>query len=73
MVRSMVNTLVDGGSDATDSTNAGIASGLETATNFGIGEALLDDPIYGAELKKVFDLYKTNKLAAVDLLSKTKC
>jgi hypothetical protein len=68
----MVNTLVDGGSDATDSTNAGIASGLETATNFGIGEALLDDPIYGAELKKVFDLYKTNKLAAVDLLSKTK-
>ena len=72
MVRSMVNTLVDGGSDATDSTNAGIASGLETATNFGIGEALLDDPIYGAELKKVFDLYKTNKLAAVDLLSKTK-
>lgn len=72
MVRSMVNTLVDGGSDATDPTNASIASGLKTLTNLGIGEALLNDPTYGAELKKVFDLYKTNKVAAADLLFKTK-
>jgi hypothetical protein len=55
-----------------DPTNAGIASGLKAATNLGIGEALLNDPTYGDELKKVFELYKTNKLAAADLLFKTK-
>ena len=38
----------------------------------GIGEALLNDPIYGDELRKVFALYKTNKTAAIDLLFKTK-
>ena len=53
-------------------TDASIASGLKAATNLGIGEALLSDPTYGAELKKVFDLYKTNKVAAADLLFKTK-
>jgi hypothetical protein len=54
-------------------TDASIASGLKAATNLGIGEALLNDPTYGAELKKVFDLYKTNKVAAADLLFKTNC
>ena len=53
-------------------TDASIASGLKAATNLGIGEALLFDKIYGDELKKVFELYKTNKLAAADLLFKTK-
>jgi hypothetical protein len=79
MVRSIVNSLVDGGGNAdsstppvTDLTNASIASGLKAATNLGIGEALLNDPIYGDELKKVFELYKTNKVAASDLLFKTK-
>lgn len=39
----------------------------------GIGEALLNDPKYGAELKKVFDLYKAGKLTeALDELYKTK-
>ena len=56
----------------TNPSNASIASGLKAATNLGIGEALLDDPTYGEELKKVFDLYKTNKVAAADLLFKTK-
>ena len=53
---------------------AEIAAGLKasTALNFGIGEALLNDPTYGAELKKVFELYKTNKTAAIDALFKTK-
>lgn len=55
-----------------DPSNASIAAGLKAATNLGIGEALLDDKIYGAELKKVFELYKTNKVAAADLLFKTK-
>jgi hypothetical protein len=53
-------------------TDASIASGLKAATNLGIGEALLFDSIYGEELKKVFELYKTNKVAAADLLFKTK-
>ena len=53
-------------------TDASIASGLKAATNLGIGEALLFDKIYGDELRKVFDLYKTNKVAAADLLFKTK-
>ena len=56
----------------TDPSNASIAAGLKAATNLGIGEALLFDSIYGDELKKVFELYKTNKVAAADLLFKTK-
>ena len=52
--------------------DAEIAAGIKAATNLGIGEALLNDPIYGAELKKVFELYKTNKTAAIDALFKTK-
>jgi hypothetical protein len=53
-------------------TDAEVTAGLKAATNLGIGEALLNDPVYGSELKKVFDLYKTNKTAAIDLLFKTK-
>ena len=52
--------------------NTDIASGIKAATNLGIGEALLNDPIYGEELRKIFKLYKTNKTAAIDALFKTK-
>jgi hypothetical protein len=52
--------------------NAEITAGLKAATNLGIGEALLNDPLYGKELQDVFKLYKTNKTAAIDLLFKTK-
>lgn len=55
-----------------DTTNAEISAGLKAATNLGIGEALLNDPIYGEELRKVFELYKKNKTAAIDALFKTK-
>jgi len=56
-----------------DASNSEIALGLKTITNLGIGEALLFDSIYGAELKKVFDLYKTGKKTeAADLLFKTR-
>jgi len=78
MVQPTVNTTTIEGINAasarptTDPSNASIAAGLKAATNLGIGEALLFDPIYGAELKKVFDLYKTNRVAAADLLFKTK-
>jgi hypothetical protein len=58
--------------ETTELTDASIASGLKATTNLGIGEALLNDPLYGEELKKVFALYKTNKLAAADLLFKSK-
>jgi hypothetical protein len=52
--------------------NTEIATGLNVVTKFGIGEALLLDPIYGEELRKVFELYKTNKTKAIDELYKTK-
>lgn len=57
---------------STEVTDASIASGLKAATNLGIGEALLNDPTYGEELRKIFALYKTNKVAAADLLFKSK-
>jgi hypothetical protein len=57
---------------AAPASNTEIASALKIATNLGIGEALLADPTYGAELKKVFELYRTNKTAAIDALFKTK-
>jgi hypothetical protein len=54
-------------------TNADVVAGLGTAVNLGIGEAILADPIYGAELKKVFDLYKAGKKTeASEALYKTK-
>jgi hypothetical protein len=52
--------------------NSEIAGALGATTNLGIGEALLDDKTYGAELKKIFDLYKINPVAAADLLFKSK-
>jgi hypothetical protein len=62
----------NGRPSATPASNTEIASALKIATNLGIGEALLNDPTYGAELKKVFELYRTNKTAAIDALFKTK-
>lgn len=54
-------------------TDAEVTAGLRAATNLGIGEALLNDPTYGPELKKVFDLYKAGKKTeAIDALFKTK-
>jgi hypothetical protein len=53
-------------------TDASIAAGLKAATNFGIGEALLLDKTYGDQLQAVFTLYKTNPVAAADLLFKSK-
>lgn len=55
--------------------NPALPKGLtdaEIAANLGIGEALLLDKIYGKELEEVFKLYKTNPVAARDLLFKTK-
>jgi hypothetical protein len=61
-----------GSPETTEPTDASIAAALEQATNLGIGEALLDDDIYGDQLQAVFTLYKTNKTAAADLLFKSK-
>jgi hypothetical protein len=54
-------------------TNVDTAAELGKIVNLGIGEAILSDPTYGAELKAVFDLYKAGKKTeAADALSKTK-
>lgn len=45
----------------------------KTGINLGIGEALLNDPTYGPELKKIFALYKSGKeTEALDELFKSK-
>ena len=55
------------------STDADALAALNAASNYGIGEALLSDPIYGKELTNVFNLYKAGKTtAALDALNKTK-
>lgn len=41
-------------------------------TNLGIGLALLTDALYGDELRKVFEKWKTNKTEALDLLFASK-
>ena len=79
MADPMVNTTTLAGITAAsanppvaEATNAEVSAGIKALTNLGIGEALLNDPIYGEELRKVFELYKKNKTAAVDALFKTK-
>ena len=52
-------------------TDASIASGLKAATNLGIGEALLSDPTYGAELKKVFERFAPKNFASCAEISKS--
>ncbi len=43
-----------------------------TKERFGIGEALLADPVYGPELKKIFDLWKAGKTTeAADAYAKS--
>lgn len=55
-----------------DTTDASIAAALAATTKLGIGEALLLDKTYGEQLQAVFTLYKTNPVAAADLLFKSK-
>lgn len=45
----------------TDTTKTKVTSDTTIRDKFGIGEALLNDPKYGAQLKKVFDLWKAGK------------
>jgi hypothetical protein len=54
-------------------TDTAALEALGAAGNFGIGEALLADPLYGKELTGVFNLFKAGKTtAALDALNKTK-
>ena len=47
--------------------------GIETAANYGISEALLNDPVYGTELSAVYAFFKSNNVgAALEALFKTK-
>jgi hypothetical protein len=41
---------------------AGIVAEQTATDKFGIGEALLNDPKYGAQLRKVFELWNAGKL-----------
>lgn len=53
-------------------TDAAALAELGLANNYGIGEALLSDSIYGKELTAVFNLFKAGKTtAALDALNKT--
>jgi hypothetical protein len=57
----------------TATTDTAALEALGAANNFGIGEALLADPLYGKELTGVFNLFKAGKTtAALDALNKTK-
>jgi len=57
----------------TTTTDTAALEALGAANNFGIGEALLADPLYGKELTDVFNLFKAGKkTAALDALNKTK-
>jgi len=48
-------------------------TGTETAAQYGISEALLNDPAYGSELTSVYELFKAgNTAAALEALYKTK-
>jgi hypothetical protein len=74
------NTVIDGGGGL-DGDTTGLnttpvtviaGAGVETAAAYGISEALLNDPRYGAELKAVFDLFKSGQTgAALEALFKT--
>jgi hypothetical protein len=67
------DTLIDGGGDGQGSKIAVVAgTGTATAAAYGISEALLNDPTYGAELKAVFELFRAGETgAALDALFKT--
>lgn len=48
-------------------------TGTETAAQYGISEALFNDPIYGEEIRAVFNLFKAERIGeALDLLFKSK-
>lgn len=62
-------TLIDANDgDSTKATTV-ITKSENTATardKFGIGEVLFNHPIYGAEIRKIFDLWKAGKLAEAE-------
>jgi hypothetical protein len=60
---------------AADDLDAAKALGenISTAASYGISEALFNDPIYGAEIKAIYELFKANKPGpALEALFKSK-
>lgn len=58
---------------AAAATATAASAGVQTASSYGISEALLNDPTYGAELKSVYEFFKAgNTGAALEALYKTK-
>ena len=46
---------------------------ISTAASYGISEALFADPIYGAEIRAIYELFKANKSGpALEALFKSK-
>lgn len=52
MILSTASLVDGGGPDSTDAVTD--TKGIETAANYGISEALLNDPVYGTELSAVY-------------------
>jgi len=58
---------------AEDAAAAQAGINAQTAASYGISEALFADPIYGAEIRAIFDLFKANKPGpALEALFKSK-
>jgi len=50
-----------------------LGENISNASSYGISEALFNDPIYGAEIKAIYDLFKANKPGpALEALFKSK-
>lgn len=46
---------------AADAAAKALGENISTAASYGISEALFNDPIYGDEIKAIFDLFKANQ------------
>ena len=58
---------------AQQAADAAANAGIKDAAQYGISEALLADPTYGAELTNVYNLFKAGKTgAALEALFKTR-
>lgn len=58
---------------ADEAAAAAVGTNIQTAASYGISEALFADPIYGAEIRAIYELFKANKPGpALEALFKSK-
>lgn len=60
-----LESLVDENQNQDQNNNQNNNAG-DARAKFGIGEAMFNHPIYGAEIRKIFDLWKSGKLAEAE-------